>query len=433
MRGIPRPLLWLAPLALISCALVYEANHRDHVAAPEPPRPTVNHAAHLAKDLLCVDCHDPDETGDPKLPRSETCFECHEDLTKENERVNAYFDAVRQPDGTYKFDKLAYMPGLIMSHKGHAGYEVACASCHGEPSAAAFAKPAPVELMTRCTDCHTQRNAPKECATCHEDQRADVKPASHDEAFLANHGQIVPAGWREGEGGSCAICHEVPQTCNQCHAETRPASHGEPRFGSTHGRLAPDGWRDGAGGSCATCHDVPQFCNACHTGVKPDSHREAGWRPQHGRGDSDARDGPFQTTSCALCHEEQSCQRCHALEQPRNHNNSFKRRLHGIAASMERQSCLTCHKQDACNRCHETTKPITHKGSFGSGAQAHCLGCHDPLPSNGCYACHKNTLGHLTATPLPAGAPHATATDCRTCHAVIPHFDDGGNCRRCHR
>jgi hypothetical protein len=27
----------------------------------------------------------------------------------------------------------------------------------------------------------------------------------------------------------------------------------------------------------------------------------------------------------------------------------------------------------------------------------------------------------------------AAATDCRTCHTVIPHLDDGGNCRRCQR
>lgn len=437
MRGIPRFVLWLAPLALISCAIVYEANSRARAPAPEPPRPTVNHAAHLGKDLLCIDCHDPDETGDPKIPVVATCFDCHDkDLSQENDRVNAYFDAIRKADGTYEFEKFDYMPGLIMDHKTHAGKDVECASCHGEPSAAAFEKPAPLALMTRCQACHTERNAPKECATCHEDQRADRKPASHDESFRANHGKIAPAGWREGKGESCAICHEVPQTCNACHAKTKPASHAEARWGSTHGRMAPEGWQDGMGGSCATCHEVPQFCSACHTGTKPASHREAGWRLQHGRGDSDALDGPFKTVSCALCHEEQACQRCHAVEQPRNHSESFKRRLHGVAAQIERQSCTTCHKQDTCIRCHETTRPLTHRGNFSTGQQSHCLGCHTPLASTTCYTCHKQVLGHLGQTPLPVDANHIGASDpadCETCHVTLPHLNDGGRCRRCHK
>ena len=86
-----------------------------------------------------------------------------------------------------------------------------------------------------------------------------------------------------------------------------------------------------------------------------------------------------------------------------------------------------------CQRCHENTTPMSHRGTFGSGPQAHCLVCHEPLTSTSCFTCHKNTLGHLTATPLPPGLPHSAATDCRTCHSALPHFDDGGSCRRCHR
>ncbi|MHC4547638.1 MAG: cytochrome c3 family protein [Planctomycetota bacterium] len=378
----PKTLLWLAPVTMLACAVAI----RSAALQAETPRPTVNHAAHKARDLVCSDCHDPEETGEPKLPDPEGCFECHEDLTQEPERVQAYFDAVRQEDGSYRFERPAYMPGLIVNHKGHAEYEVDCASCHSEPSEKAFARPQPLAFMQACMACHEQRRAPNECATCHKETRADVKPASHDAAFLRVHGAQAPAGWREGEGESCAICHEVPADCHACHAQSKPRSHAE-----------------------------------------------AGFRLHHGRGDTDARDGPFAETSCALCHKEQSCVVCHQTTMPRSHTSVWRRRLHGIAASIERQSCQTCHKQDVCVRCHESTEPVSHRGTWGTGPQAHCLACHDPLQSTGCFACHKNTLGHLTATPLPAGLPHSAATDCRTCHSVLPHFDDGGNCRRCHR
>jgi len=376
MRSPPKILIWLAPAALLACTAIL--SHKALETRDAAPRPTVNHKLHIDNDLFCSDCHDPEETGTPAMPKAETCFECHEKLDEENERVQAYFATARQADGTYRFQRPAYMADLIPNHKGHADYKVDCSACHGEVSEQAFARPDPLEFMARCQSCHTQRKAIIDCAVCHKETRKDAKPASHDQAWETIHGKRKDA--------SCEICHAVPQDCDSCHRETKPTSHSE-----------------------------------------------AGWERNHGRGDAADLDLPFKERSCALCHEKQSCVLCHQTTKPANHTSAWVRRLHGIDAAIERQSCRTCHQQDSCVRCHKSTEPVTHKGSFLSGPQAHCLGCHDPLPSNGCYVCHKNTVGHLQATPLPAGPPHNAATDCRTCHSVLQHFDDGGNCRRCHR
>lgn len=354
---------------------------------PEPPRPTVNHALHAQRELLCADCHDLKETGDPKIPAAETCFECHEaDLAKENERVRAYFDAVRRPDGSFVFPRLAYASDLVMDHAAHARKEIACAACHGEPAETAFVRPPLLAMKDACMDCHARAGASNDCATCHREIRRENEPKDHDATFLRRHGKLVPEGWREGPRSLCALCHEQPRSCDACHAETRPSSHAA-----------------------------------------------GGFRFHHGRGATDALDAPFAETSCALCHAETSCARCHAETKPRSHTVSFERRLHGIQAGIDREACTVCHKQDTCDRCHQTTTPVSHTGGFRSGQQAHCLACHEPLQDNGCFACHKNTNGHRQATPLPADAAHATATDCYACHLVLPHFDDGGSCRRCHR
>jgi hypothetical protein len=307
-------------------------------------------------------------------------------MAEEPERVQAYFAAIRQPDGSYKFPKLAYSPDLIFVHETHIENGAECQDCHGEPREVAYARPSLMDLKTSCMNCHEVSGASNECAVCHKEIRKDKAPPSHGGDFALTHGAQAPEGWRDGQGGLCALCHEVPQSCNTCHRQNKPSSH-----------------------------------NA------------AGFRWYHGRGDTDVLGQPFDETSCATCHEEQGCTLCHQVQKPRSHTIPFQRRLHGLVAEIERESCLTCHKQDQCARCHETTRPISHRGTFGSGPQAHCLICHDPLPSTSCFTCHKNTLGHLQATPLPPGLPHSAATDCRTCHSVLPHFDDGGNCRRCHR
>ena len=72
--GARRLLLWLAPPMLVACAVALksELDESGEPRAPEPPRPTVNHALHLSRDLVCTDCHDPKETGTPTLPESTT-------------------------------------------------------------------------------------------------------------------------------------------------------------------------------------------------------------------------------------------------------------------------------------------------------------------------------------------------------------------------
>ena len=389
MRGRRHLLLWLVPAGLLACAVAMDGRRAPVPDAPEPPRPTMNHALHAARDLLCTDCHDPEETGEPALPDPATCFDCHEeDLAKESDRVQAYFMAIRQADGAFRFTPLPYSSDLVMPHKAHAAAEVDCASCHGEPAETAFTRPAPLALKATCMDCHTEQGASNECATCHKETRKDVAPPSHDAGFRVAHGAQAPAGWRDGQGASCALCHAVPQDCDACHRESPPQSH-----------------------------------------------REAGFLLSHGK-DTDAPFEAWEEASCALCHEEQSCVRCHQTTKPRSHTTPWMRRLHGITAAVDRQSCKTCHQQDFCQSCHETTQPLSHRGSFARGPQTHCVACHEPLTESGCFACHKHTRGHLGHTPPPADTTHLAARDpgdCAACHTVLPHLDDGGRCRRCHR
>jgi len=439
--------LWILATLGVACTVSTFAPKADpaaalaNTAASRPSRaqqPTLsfNHAKHLELGPTCTDCHDSEETGTPQAPSAEFCFECHEDLAEENETVNAYFNAIRQTDGTYKFGKLSFSTDLIVSHAGHAKYEVTCADCHGEPSEKAFARPDLMPLKQACLSCHTTREASTDCATCHKEIRKDQPPADHAEPYRQTHGRGAPPGWRDGQGDLCALCHTVPDSCNKCHAETPPKDHGAATFLSVHGadvgRPGSQPWTDV---SCALCHKQ-DGCTQCHTTTTPKSHRSAAFKITHGRGDTDARDEPWADVSCSLCHKQEGCVQCHQTQKPRSHTRPWERRHHGISAGVNRDDCFVCHKQDSCVNCHQTARPVSHRGQWGTGQQSHCISCHEPLTASGCVTCHKSTLPHLQATTLPADARHLTSSDpvgCQDCHKALPHFDSGGRCRSCHR
>ncbi|MHC4953615.1 MAG: cytochrome c3 family protein [Planctomycetota bacterium] len=388
---------WALTLIVVACAVNSGVKSGDDKAPPPvKPQLTVNHTLHADNGLECADCHDPEGKGEPVPAKAEFCFECHDDLENDTDKVKEYFAASKSGEEYVWPGAKVREDDLIFSHVSHMGsYEAKCSDCHGEPAATAFVRRAPLAMKATCIDCHQERA--KEflaCATCHTETRKDKKPKSHDDRFQATHGANAPPAWQQGDNIS---------------------------------------WRDPAGGTCALCHAVPNACNDCHQSVKPKTHAEAGFRVGHGKLYMDAGVVPFEDSSCSLCHEENSCVRCHQTTKPRNHTLAWQRRFHGITASVDREVCMVCHKQQFCTRCHQTVKPISHRGTFARGTHSHCIACHEPLTATGCYTCHKNTRGHLSAPPLPPGPPHAGATDCRTCHRVLRHFDDGLSCRRCHR
>lgn len=189
---------------------------------------------------------------------------------------------------------------------------------------------------------------------------------------------------------------------------------------------------------CMDCHadrKISNDCGVCHKEIgrdwAPTNHGDA-WKKFHGqvaRMRSDVIE-----ENCSLCHSESTCVQCHQVEEPEGHNNFFRLRGHGMIASMDRASCAACHRSDFCERCHQETTPLSHRGNWGSPTNQHCLGCHFPLPSEGCITCHKSMPSHQTAAPKPAD--HFATMNCRQCHGVsvpLPHVDDGSDCNFCHK
>jgi hypothetical protein len=115
-----------------------------------------------------------------------------------------------------------------------------------------------------CHECHQgslaqNRNAPKECYTCHSslENMKQIKPASHAGLDWA-HGHASQA---RANSGSCTTCHSNSQ-CVKCHARRNDVSLSNHTrnfkfYHSIEARAQPQ--------KCDTCH-TKDYCIRCHVG-----------------------------------------------------------------------------------------------------------------------------------------------------------------------
>jgi cytochrome b subunit of formate dehydrogenase len=304
---------------------------------------------------------------------------------------------------------------------GAAPPEVACLSCHGDPSIVgsagrglvinARAQAASAHGALDCTTCHESiqsyphpaRRQKVECTTCHDGERAAVDSSVHGAAFGAE---------------ACQSCHGAPHDVRRVTG-------------------------DAAGALCATCHEdeVRAYRSGVHAAAL-------------GRGDADgatcqschgpahavrAADDPESTVSrlriadtCATCHANAEFLAKHKI--PFAHPvEAFKLSVHGRAlagGNANAASCSDCHGshailpgRDAASRTNHWRVPDT------------CGTCHAQIKETYMHSVH----GRAVADGVP-GAP--VCTDCHGEHDILAPSEPGSlvnparvstaTCGRCH-
>ncbi|MCP5345836.1 MAG: cytochrome C [Gammaproteobacteria bacterium] len=325
-----------------------------------------------------------------------------------------------------------------------------------------------------CDSCHIDdqqfREAPAECATCHEDQDIhagalgqlcdschqsqswqQLQEFDHDTTDFALEGEHV--------GVPCAGCHlgqqfEFPETgCITCHSLT-----------DVHG--------GGYGDNCDGCHTVQGWEEVSF------NHDETGY----------PLEGAHENTECVSCHE---------VDQLGNStvSDSYFQSRSGTAVGGELRICLDCHADDdlhfgrngeACESCHLTSRwqevnfdhdidtdyPLTdahaeaectqcHTGTLTDPLDRRCIACHladdihQDIGMETCESCHDgskwttaSSFDHdFTSFPLlgmhqiaPCESCHldsrmiSTETDCVSCHATDDFHQRsvGEACGTCH-
>jgi c(7)-type cytochrome triheme protein len=215
-----------------------------------------SHQKHI-KDAgaACADCHKAtaESAGgsQPLLPKMTDCAACHQEAfdAKNCKMCHTNF-AKAKP-----FSKVRTRP--TFSHKAHLGRGAECATCHkGLENVVGPVTVKNMPVMDNCLTCHNDKKASPECSLCHSDLSL-IKPATHKTVRFLKEEHGRDARFSSVE---CEKCHR--QTwCDQCHLGQLSTRIHSPNYLATHGREAERGDKN-----CALCHEVQNQCEKCHAG-----------------------------------------------------------------------------------------------------------------------------------------------------------------------
>lgn len=301
--------------------------------------------------------------------------------------------------------------GLAFSHKLHFEEEgLSCSACHST-----FDTEESAGMPTR-----------PQCMLCHADIDAEKPPERRVETLF--DGDVYRVRGLSALSDEIVFSHPDhavdEELCGTCHEGIETNERLDARVAVTMDE-------------CSSCHTnlgIATECSTCHSRIRedrpPPTHVDS-WERTHGlvfRAGSD-----LTVNRCGMCHLEQSCNACHFENPPDNHTNYWRRRGHGITASVDRQNCAACHRSDSCAACHSEVQPQNHRGMWGSPQNRHCTSCHLATTEGGCFVCHIGTPSHSTAAPQPPD--HAPGMNCLQCHGIsapLPHVHQGEDCTICH-
>jgi predicted CXXCH cytochrome family protein len=260
-----------------------------------------SHQLHVQEaGASCSDCHDAagsSKAQDDLLPKSETCFKCHD---SKSECTLCHQDSqhvVLGPRIVSYIDKF--------SHQAHIDKKQDCNSCHAGVETSTDVKERHMPPMGKCVSCHNDMRKVDYCYGCHA-KKDHLKPQDHDETWRAAHG--IQA---HNEKEICARCH-ANEYCLKCHEGDNLDRTVHPfNFRYTHGIQAK-----GSKETCYTCHEELAFCNECHRQemVMPRSHASVGWSNRE-NGGAHARAAASDLEGCLSCHDDINgtpiCAQCH--------------------------------------------------------------------------------------------------------------------------
>lgn len=155
-----------------------------------PTQPVAfSHKQHAgAMKLECNFCHAPIASGSAlALPQAAKCMQCHAAVATDKPDIKKIADAA-QNNQLLPWARVYRVPSFVtFSHKTHTSAGATCADCHGPVAEREVIAREKDLSMGGCISCHTQKNAPTGCDTCHQLNSVLLKkPMPADHALLAS-------------------------------------------------------------------------------------------------------------------------------------------------------------------------------------------------------------------------------------------------------
>jgi ribosomal protein L40E len=297
------------------------------VIASRPDNIKFSHKLHAEQDVACNDCHGDmarvASAGSSRLPKEDTCLQCHEEEKKSGKCGMCHTNADK-PAG----HRRERTETVTFSHETHVDRQKGdCKICHAEiHEATSVARSERPKMFVKCMECHRRDFRAEDCRKCHSDL-VDPKdrPLSffnHEGGFLERHKLLA--------AGDMAVCRH-------CHRES--------------------------------------FCGDCHNRLQPMTFEarnpEKMEREGYHRHDFVSRheiEARYDSNKCLSCHRTRDCQDCHDREMV-SYKTAKKAihepgwmdgEKHGEAARRDPATCASCHDQGAltnCVACHRVGGP----------------------------------------------------------------------------
>ncbi|HUD23205.1 MAG TPA: cytochrome c3 family protein [Acidobacteriaceae bacterium] len=140
--------------------------HPEHPVQPI----AYTHRVHLANGLQCVFCHTGVDQGpEAQIPGVNVCMTCHQGIDTGNPEIKKI--AAYQARGeeipwvrVYNYSQSAH---VRFNHAPHIRAHIDCSACHSDMTKQTTAERKVDMTMGFCVDCHKQKQASTDCATCH--------------------------------------------------------------------------------------------------------------------------------------------------------------------------------------------------------------------------------------------------------------------------
>lgn len=139
-------------------------------AVPPGEQPIAfSHARHVGPaGVDCQFCHAYARRGPVAgIPSVERCVGCHRSILTERPEIVKVLDYWEQ-EIPIPWIRVHDLPDYVrFSHKAHVRTGIDCAECHGDVGRMDIAAQVESLSMGWCVDCHTARDASRDCLVCH--------------------------------------------------------------------------------------------------------------------------------------------------------------------------------------------------------------------------------------------------------------------------
>ena len=162
-------ILILTALVAITIGILYSKGSADSAAQDRQPIP-FSHAFHAGElGLDCLYCHrSAHQSPTAGIPSLHLCMGCHQNIEAKQSGIQTLLDHWRQKQPV-SWVRLQRLPDFVyFTHERHLAHGLQCSTCHGEVKQMTSTPRAATYEMGWCLSCHQQREAPRDCLTCHK-------------------------------------------------------------------------------------------------------------------------------------------------------------------------------------------------------------------------------------------------------------------------